>query len=164
LSAVRRLLPLALLAALAAGCGSSKHAATTSAPAAPPRPGPGRVLYQGGPWSVVLAGTKATALHLAGGAWRADHSGTVQIRILAPRGKATPTPQVAVELKAPTKFVETGLWVDGHELLEKGGGLKPTNVTIYGSPDGHLKKGRHVAVAYGRTATSGGAVAWVFTV
>lgn len=163
LSAVRRLAPLALLV-LAAGCGSAKHADTTTSAAAPPRPGPGRVLYDGGTWAVVLSGTKATALHLAGGAWHPDRSGTVKITILAPKGKATTTPQVAAEFKAPTRFVETGLWVDGKELLEKGGGAKPSDVTIYGAPDGKLARGRHVAVAYGRTATTGTAVAWTFHV
>lgn len=155
--------PLALLV-LAAGCGSTKHAVVTSTGGAPPKPGPGRVLYENGSWAVVLTGTKATALHLAGGAWRPDRSGAVKITILAPQGRATTTPQVAAEFKAPTGLVETGLWVDGKELLEKGGGLKPSNITIYGSPDGKLARGRHVAVAYGRTATAGAAVAWVFHV
>ena len=40
------------------------------------------------------------------------------------------------------------MWVDGKELLVKGGGLTSTKGTIYGAPDTPLTKGTHVAVAY----------------
>ena len=162
---MRRLAVLALVLPLAA-CGSTKHA---TAPKLPPSPksllGAGaHVLYAGGDWAVVTKGTTAIAAHLSGGAWHADRSGIVKLAILGPHGTAAPRLQVAVELKAPTHLVEEGLWVDGHELLEKGGGLKPENITVYGSPDQKLAKGRHIAVGYGRTATHGTAVAWAFTV
>jgi hypothetical protein len=56
------------------------------------------------------------------------------------------------------------MWVDGEELVVKGGGLRPERGTIYGAPGGALAPGKHVAVAYGRTATHATAVAWTFTV
>jgi hypothetical protein len=71
---------------------------------------------------------------------------------------------VAAELSAPGPLVESALWVDGVELLEKGGGLTATRATIYGAPVAPLRRGRHVAVAYARTATTGTAVAKVFRV
>jgi len=73
-------------------------------------------------------------------------------------------PQVAAELTAPTPLVESGLWVDGVELLEKGGSLSPRRGTIYGAPATPLAKGTHTAVAYARTATQATAVAWTFRV
>jgi hypothetical protein len=167
---VRNLLPMRRLAVLAlvlplAACGSAKHAAPKQPPSPKALLGPGaRVLYAGGGWAVVTRGTTAVAAHLSGGVWHADRSGAVKLAILGPHGTATPTPQVAVEMKAPAHLVEEGLWVDGHELIEKGGGLTPKRVTVYGAPDGKLAKGRHVAVAYGRTDTHGAAVAWSFTV
>lgn len=161
---MRRLAVLALVLPLAA-CGSH-HAA---APKAPPSPasvlGAGaHVLYGGGNWAVVTKGTTAVAAHLVNGRWQADHSGAVKLDILAPHGKAAPRPQLAFELKAQSHLIEEGLWVDGKELLEKGGGTTPENITVYGAPDGKLKPGKHVAVAYGRTDMHGTAVAWTFTV
>jgi hypothetical protein len=44
----------------------------------------------------------------------------------------------------------------------KGGGLDPKRGTIYGTTYLPLKPGRHVAIAYGRTATTGTAVTWPF--
>lgn len=151
---------LVLLAALLAGCGSSNSPAS---PAAAP-PGPGTVLYAGGDWAVVLEGVHATAFHRIAGIWKADRSGAVQIAILGPRGQATRRPQVAVELRAKSPLIESGMWVDGKELLVKGGGLTPRRGTIYGAPGVALAPGTHVAVAYGRTSTHGSAVAWTFTV
>lgn len=168
---MRRLLPLGLAAVALAGCGGggSHSAATTTAP--PPSParllGPGgRTLYHGGDWAVVVRGHKAVAAHLVGGAWKADRTRRVKVDVLGPRPgtAAARLPQVAVELRAPTRFVETGLWVDGRELLAKGGGLRPTDVTIYGAPDRPLARGTHVAVGYGRTRTTGTALAWTFRV
>jgi hypothetical protein len=113
----------------------------------------------------VARGAHAAAVRLVGGTWKADASGRVKLRILGPdRGaRSARTPQVAVELLAPARLVESALWVDGTELLEKGGG-SPTRATIYGAPARPLKPGRHVAVAYARTAATGTAVAWTFTV
>lgn len=161
---MRRLAMLALVLPLAA-CGSHHHAAPKQ-PASPAHLlGPGaRTLYTGGNWAVVTKGTKALAAHLVRGQWRADRSGVVKLDILAPHGTAASIPQVAVEMKGPAHLIEEGLWVDGHELIEKGGGLTPEKVTVYGAPDAKLAKGRHVAVAYGRTDTHGTAVAWIFTV
>ena len=65
---------------------------------------------------------------------------------------------------ASTPLVESGLWVDGAELLEKGGGLTATRGTIYGAPSSALAHGKHLAVAYARTATAATAVARVFHV
>ena len=162
---MRRLIPLVLLAAAAAGCGSSRHAAATTTTPAPPKPAPGRVLYQGGPWAVVLDGDKAAALHLVGGRWQPDRSGKVKIAILGPNPVVhAQVPQVAAEMRGPGALVEEGLWVDGRELLEKGGGLSRSDVTVYGAPDTKLAPGRHVAVAYGRTANTGTAVAWSFRI
>jgi hypothetical protein len=162
---MRRLVILALVLPLAA-CGSTHHAA---APKAPPSPAHllgagGHVLYAGGNWAVVTKGTQAVAAHLVGGQWRADRSGKVKLDVLAPNGTATSRPQVAVEMTGPSGLIEEGLWVDGHELIEKGGGLTPEKVTVYGAPDAKLAKGRHTAVAYGRTDTHGTAVAWTFEV
>lgn len=137
---------------LAAGCGSSKSAPPTS------------TIYQGAEWAVVVKGGRATALHRVGGGWRPDRSGRVTVRFLGPRGTVTPVFQVAAELSAKAPLVESALWVDGVELLEKGGGLSARRGTIYGAPVAPLRRGRHVAVAYARTATSGTAVARVFRV
>src|SRR5436305_11566488 len=160
---MRRLAVIALVLPLVA-CGS-RHAAP-KAPATPAHLlGAGaKVLYSGGDWAVVTKGTRAVAAHLVAGAWRADRSGTVKLEILAPHGRATTTPQVAVQMTGPSRLVEEGLWVDGVELIEKGGGLTPKRVTVYGSPDGKIAPGKHTAVAYGRTQGHGSAVAWTFTV
>ncbi|HVV59330.1 MAG TPA: hypothetical protein VHC45_13305 [Gaiellaceae bacterium] len=166
------LLALTAVAVLLAACGGSKHAAAPPATttARPPSPadvlGPGgRALYQGGSWAVVQLGSKAAAVHYVGGAWQVDDRKLVQVEILGPtpNGKAARIPQVAAEMTGKTRLVEEGLWVDGVELLEKGGGT-PTRVTAYGAPEQALKPGTHVAVAYARTATAGTAVAWTFTV
>ena len=95
-----------------------------------------------------------------------DRSGKVKIRIfgLLFGSAAARRPQVAAELTAGAPLVESGLWVDGHELLEKGGGLSPKKGTIYGAPDRSLAAGRHTVVAYARTATAASAVAWSFRV
>jgi hypothetical protein len=168
---VRNLLPMRRLAILVlvlplAACGSSHKAAL--APQAPPSPAHliagGKVLYAGGDWAVVTKGTTAVAAHLVNGRWKADRTGQVKLDIIAPHGKAAATPQVAVGMKASSHLVEEGLWVDGHELVEKGGGLTPQDITVYGAPDKKLAKGTHVAIAYGRTDTHGTAVAWTFTV
>jgi hypothetical protein len=56
------------------------------------------------------------------------------------------------------------MWVDGKELVVKGGGLTATKGTIYGAPGAPLTKGTHVAVAYARTAEHAHAVLWMFGV
>jgi hypothetical protein len=158
---VRRL--VLLLAAVAlVGCGGSSKDTTTTNAAAPP--GPGTTLYAGGDWAVVLDGDHATAFHRVAGAWKSDTSDAVKIRILAPDGTVAPTPQVAAELSAKKPLIESGMWVDGKEILVKGGGLTATKGTIYGAPDAPLTKGRHVAVAYARTSEHATAVAWSFRV
>ncbi|MFL5964422.1 MAG: hypothetical protein ACJ757_16190 [Gaiellaceae bacterium] len=138
-----------LLAALAlAGCGGSS----------------GTTLYAGGDWKLVLDGGQATAFHQVAGTWKADTTGAVKIRILAPEGTVAAMPQVAAELSAKKPLIESGMWVDGTELTAKGGGLTPTKGTIYGAPAAPLTKGTHVAVAYARTDDHATAVAWSFTV
>ena len=163
---VRRLCLLVVLAAAVAGCGSKSSAPPTTTQAARPDPASGiggRTIYQGGDWAVVMKGDTAVALHLVGDVWRPDRTGRVKVVLLGPHGVQPPTTQVAAELSAPTRLVESALWVDGVELLEKGGGLTPTRGTIYGATNG-LAKGKHVVVAYARTATAATAVARSFTV
>jgi hypothetical protein len=160
---VRRLGLLGLVVVLAA-CGSSKTQTTTTTAAAPRVPG--NVLYEGSEWSVSTSGDKATAYHLVGGKWVADRSGIVKIDILGPKpgSKSAAIPQLAFQLTGNSDLVDSALWLDGTEVLTKGGGLTPDKGTIYGAPGKALKKGKHVVVAYGRTATHGTAVAWVFNV
>jgi hypothetical protein len=164
---VRKLPFLLVLGVLAAGCGSKSAAPpTTTTASAPPGPSAaigGSTLYRGGDWAVVQKGGRAVALHLVGDVWRPDRTGRVKVVLLGPHGPQPPTTQVAAQLTAPTKLVESGLWVDGAELLEKGGGLTPTAGTIYGATNG-LAKGKHVVVAYARTATAATAVARTFVV
>ena len=149
-----RVVALALLVAALAGCGGAKKEKVD-------------VVYQGSAWRVILDhGGKAHAQQLVDGDWRSDDSGAVKVRILGPRpgSKQPATPQVAIEMSAKQQLAESALWVDGVELLEKGGGLSPTRGTIYGAPAAPLAKGEHTAVAYARTAAHGTAVAWTFRV
>jgi hypothetical protein len=146
---VRRL-ALLLTAVALAGCGGGGSSGTT--------------LYAGGDWKVVVDGKHATAFHRVAGAWKPDTSGAVKIRILGPDGDVTQTPQAAAELSAKKPLIESGMWVDGQELVVKGGGLTATKGTIYGAPGAPLTKGTHVAVAYARTADHATAVAWSFRV
>jgi hypothetical protein len=159
---VRRL-PLIFVAVLLGGCGSSKPAATTTV--ATPVP-PGHVIYQGATWAVSLKGTTASAYHLVGRAWRADLGGDPKLDILGPKPGSTVAaiPQVAFQVTGKTDLVDTALWVDGVEVLGKGGGMTPKRGTIYGAPTTKLRKGTHVAVAYGRDAGHASAVAWTFHV
>ena len=156
------------IAASVAGCGSSPTAETTTTGTPPPDPASavegGDTLYHGGAWAVVVKGNTAVALHLAGGEWQPDHTGRVKVTFLGPKGTVTPVTQVAAELSAKSPLVESGLWVDGSELLAKGGGLTAKRGTIYGATSGGLSPGKHLAVAYARTATAATAVARVFRV
>lgn len=160
-----RRLPLLLAALLVAGCGSKDAAPITTQPPAPPSPAAaigGHTLYRGGDWAVVVKGNSAVALHLVGDVWRPDRSGRVKVELLGPHGVQPPTTQVAAQISAPTPLVESSLWVDGVALLVKGGG-SPTHGTIYGATNG-LRPGKHVVVAYARTATAATAVAATFKV
>jgi hypothetical protein len=145
-----RALALLLLVGALAGCGGS----------------PVKPLYESGDWRVVVANGKATAQHRVDGKWQPDSTGAVHVSILGPQpGSTAPsTPQVAAELTAPTALVESGLWVDGVALLQKGGSLSPRRETAYGAPEAPLASGTHTAVAYARTATHATAVAWTFRV
>jgi len=122
-------------------------------------------LYSGAGWTVTVQDGKAQVLHYVGNKWVVDRSHGVKIAILGPkpgeRSLANP-PQVAITMHAKTPLVESALWVDGNRLLEKGGGT-PTNGTIYGAPL-KLSSGTHTAVGYARTAFTGSAVAWTFSV
>jgi hypothetical protein len=136
-----------------------------------------RTLYRGGPWAVAAVsgvrsvegtreyGAYATALHRVAGRWRVDLSGATTVRILGPKpgSRTPPIPQVAAALEGRGDLVESGLWIDGAELIEKGGG-SATRGTVYGAPAHPLRPGRHVAVAYARDATHATAIAWVFRV
>jgi hypothetical protein len=164
---MRRIVALLPLAIVLAACGGKSSAPATTA--SQPSPvnvlgGTGLVLYSSGGWAVVTQGTRVGVAHLVGGRWIVDSKGAVKISILGPNGTAATIPQVAAEVKAPSAIVEDALWVDGKELLEKGGGLHPNDQTMYGAPDAALSKGTHVAIAYGRTATTGTVVRWTFRV
>jgi hypothetical protein len=167
---VVRFAALLLAAAALAGCGGSTSSndgseSQTQTVAGPAEAaGGGTTLYRGGPWAVVVRGTTAVALHFAGGAWHPDRTGRVKVTFLGPHPVDTARPQVAAELKAPARLVESGMWLDGTELLAKGGGLSPTRGTIYGAPDRTLAPGRHLVVAYARTAAAATAVARSFRV
>jgi hypothetical protein len=90
----------------------------------------------------------------------------VKISILGPKpgSKGNPArPQVAFGMSAKSDLADSAMWVDGTELLGKGGGLTPTRGTVYGAPTAALKPGKHTAVAYARTATHATAVAWTFS-
>jgi len=183
--------PLALTALLAvallAGCGGGSKTTsttTTTTTAAVPSPadamralivkdpslaGKVETLYESSGWAVVQSHAPgkahAVVFRLIGNHWVPDKSGAVKLAILGPQPGATAPklPQVAIQFSGKTPFVESALWVDGMELVEKGGG-SPTRGTIYGAPAANLQPGEHVAVGYARTALSGGAVAWVFKV
>src|SRR5919197_444223 len=159
---MRRLVLTALVAALA-GCGGSSHGTATArrAPAGPASALPGaHNLYDGGGWGVVVAHGRAFAVHRVAGHWRVDSSGRGRIAILGPPpGAVAPArPQIAAELIAPARLVESGLWLDGRELAVKGGGLSPRRGTIYGAPDATVARGVHTAIAYARTASTATAV------
>jgi hypothetical protein len=181
-------LALVVVVALLAGCGggSKTTSSTTTTTATVPGPNPaaamralivkqpnlaGKVttLYDGGNWSVVQSvrpgAAHAVAFRLVRNTWVPDQSDNVKIEILGPQpGAVAPKlPQVAIQFTASQPFVESALWVDGTELLEKGGG-SPTRGTIYGAPAGVLKPGQHVAVGYARTNLTGTATAWIFKV
>ena len=154
-----------LLAVLAlAGCGGSGSSVPRTPASAAAPPGPGTTLYAGGPWAVVVDGARATAFHRVDGSWRPDTSGAVKIRILGPEGTVARVPQFATEISARKPLIESGMWVDGNELPVKGGGLAPTRGTIYGAPGAPLARGKHLAVAYGRTSAHATAVSWSFRV
>ena len=155
---------LLALTLIAAGCGGSSKPA---APPTPPKPGPGTVVYQGTAWAVVIHRGRAVAQRLVGDVWRPAARGSMKIRVLGPKPGSTgnpPIPQLAAELSAGSDLVDSALWVDGVELLGKGGGLTPTSGTIYGAPTSSLSRGKHTAIAYARTATNALAVAWTFSV
>ena len=160
---VWRVVPV-LLVLVVAGCGSSKHAATTPASPASVLGAGAQVLYAGGGWAVVTRGNDAVAAHLVNGAWQPDRSGVVKVSVLGPPKRTGSIPQAAAEITGPSHLVEEGLWIDGKELLEKGGGLTPEKVTVYGAPDKKLAPGRHVLIAYGRTEGHATAVLYPFTV
>jgi hypothetical protein len=163
---VRTVVVLLLLAVAAAGCGTKSAAPTTTTQAAASSPASavgGRTLYRGGDWAVVTKGHSAVAVHLDGDVWRPDRTGRVKVELLGPHGVQPPTTQVAAQLTATSPLVESGLWVDGVQLMVKGGGLAPTQGTIYGATN-RLSRGRHVVVAYARTASAATAIARTFTV
>jgi hypothetical protein len=165
---VRRLILLLLvLTLLLVGCGKSKPKASTT-PAATVGPaavlGQGaRVIYQSSGWAVVVNGSKAVAAHLVKGTWTADRSGQVKVELLGPASGRGPTPQLAAQLTAKSPLVESSLWIDGLVIPVQGGGTA-TRGTIYGAPSSPVFPGKHLEVAYARTATHATAVARVFRV
>ena len=151
------------VALLLAGCGGGGGGKAQMLGAEP------AVLYSSADWQVVLtsrgSGSVAEVLHRVNGKWAVDRSHGVKLEILGPKPGQPSTanpPQVAITMKAKSPLVESQLWVDGNALMVKGGGT-PTNGTIYGAPL-KLSPGKHTAVGYARTASTGSAVAWSFTV
>jgi hypothetical protein len=153
----RSILLLLLLVVVLAGCGSKPK-------------GPGTllgkdavVIYQSNGWAVVVDGSKAVAAHLVKGTWTADRSGKVKVELLGPAVAPGPTPQLAAELTSKSPLVESSLWIDGVVIPVQGGGT-PTRGTIYGMPSSPIFPGKHLEVAYARTATHATVVARVFTI
>jgi len=180
---VTRLALIAGATVALAGCGGgSKTTTTTATTTSPPGPaaamraliekyptlaGTVKVLFDTGDWAVVQTThgktARAVVFRNSAGTWVPDRSGQVKVDVLGPQpGSTAPKlPQVAIGVTSKLPFVDSGLWVDGTELLEKGGGT-PTRGTIYGAPAGALAPGMHVAVGYARNIVNGSAVAWVF--
>jgi hypothetical protein len=135
--------------------------------ASPSLAGTVKVLFDTGDWAVVQSSRGNTAHAVAfrnvNGTWVPDRSGKVRVSILGPQpGSVAPRlAQVAIGITSKLPFVDSGLWIDGTELLEKGGG-SATRGTIYGGPPKPLEPGTHVAVGYARNILNGTAVAWVF--
>ncbi len=182
-----RRVALLLLLGLLAGCGGGSKTTTaitttttpavaTSGPAAamraliaasPSLAGTVKVLFDTGDWAVVQSsrGNRAHAVvfRFDGSKWVPDRTGKVKVGILGPQPGATSPAlaQIAIGISSKLPFVDSGLWIDGKELLEKGGGTA-TKGTIYGAPVKPLQPGTHVAVGYARNIANGTAVAWVF--
>ncbi len=176
-------LALVFAVALLAGCGGGSSTTTTKTATAatpdaaaamqaliaanPKLGGTVKVLYETGTWAVVQSSRGNTAhavvFRFDGKEWVPDRTGKVKVAVLGPQPGTTAArlPQVAIGITSKLPFVDSGLWVDGKELFEKGGG-SATNGTIYGAPPAALKPGIHVAVGYARNIANGTAVAWVF--
>jgi hypothetical protein len=149
---------LACFVLAAAGCGSSKPKGPESVL------GKGATaIYQTPNWAVVVKGSDAVAVHRVNKKWQADRSGIVKVEILGPNIPQQPNTQVAAQLISKTDLVESDLWIDGVEVPVKGGGT-PTRGTIYGALDAPLYPGKHLLVAYARTADHATAVSRVFKV
>ena len=178
------LIVVAVVALAGCGGGSKSATTTTTTTTTPGKAGPAaamqkliatdpslagtvKVLFDTGDWAVVQSSRGSTAhavaFRNANGTWAPDRSGKVKVVILGPQPGSTapPLPQVAIEVNSRLPFVDSGLWVDGKELYEKGGG-SATKGTIYGAPPKALAPGTHVAVGYARNLVNGTAVAWVF--
>ena len=181
---VARLALVAVAAVALAACGGGSKSTPTSAPTTVAESGPAaamraliaespslagtvKVLFNTGDWAVVQSSRGDTAHAIVfrnvNGSWVPDRARKVKVAILGPQPGATAPrlPQVAVGITSRLPFVDSGLWLDGTELFEKGGGT-PTRGTIYGAPRKPLEPGAHVAVGYARNIANGTAVAWVF--
>jgi hypothetical protein len=182
---VRRLALLAVAAVALAGCGGSSKSTTstttttatkTETPADamqkliakdPALGGTVKVLFSTGDWAVVQSSdgkiAHAVVFRNVGGTWVPDRDGKVKVEILGPQPGTTAAklPQIAIGITSKLPFVDSGLWIDGKELFEKGGGTA-TRGTIYGAPAKPLERGTHVAVGYARNIANGTAVAWMF--
>jgi hypothetical protein len=180
---MKRLAVLAVGAVALAGCGGGSKPTTTTTTAAkeagpaaamqkliaksPEYAGTVKVLFNTGDWAVVQSSDGKTAhavvFRNVNGSWVPDRAGKVKVSILGPQPRTTapPLPQVAIGITSKLPFVDSGLWIDGKELFEKGGG-SATRGTVYGAPAKPLEPGTHVAVGYARNILSGSAVAWVF--
>jgi hypothetical protein len=126
-----------------------------------------KLLFDTGDWAVVQSSNGKTAhavvFRNANGTWVPDRAGKVKVQVLGPQpGTTAPRlPQVAIGITSKLPFVDSGIWVDGKELFEKGGGTA-TRGTVYGAPAKPLEPGTHVAVGYARNILTGTAVAWTF--
>jgi len=180
---VSRLALVAAAALVLVGCGGGTKS-TSSTTAAASRPsvaaamqaliakdpslgGTVKVLFDTGDWAVAQT-TRGNTVHAVvfrnvNGTWAADRAGKVKVDILGPQpGSLAPKlPQIAIGITSKLPFVDSGLWLDGTELFEKGGG-SATRGTVYGAPQKPVEPGTHVAVGYARNIVNGTAVAWTF--
>ena len=139
-----RWLALASVAAVLAGCGGSSKAVVDDGGAPRRQPGPGTSALPGrrlGGRPRRRHGARAAPgrRQLAAGHERArsrsrssGRSGTAA----ADRRRSPPSSS------RRRRSSSRRLWVDGTELLEKGGGLTPTRGTIYGAPSAPLAHGQ----------------------
>jgi hypothetical protein len=111
-------------------------------------------------------GAYAVPLRRSDGRWRVDLVGPPALNALRPSNGAETDdrPRIAARAESETPLETVSLWLDGDRFAAEGGGPSARQRTVFGDPRAPLAEGRHVVVAFARTATSARAVAWTFTV